>query len=63
MNSVVFDALVCNGSREELKAELAVLREARRLLQREDDRLVARQKLIVEALARRQEEELNGVIK
>lgn len=58
LNQFEFDALTANGSVEELKRELALLREARKVLGREDNRLVSRQTLVVEALADRQEAEL-----
>ena len=58
MNEVEFNALVFNGSREELKAYLKVLRVAVKQLAREESRVVAKQRLVVEALARRQEEAL-----
>ena len=58
MNETEFSALTANGSKEELKRELAFLREARRVLEREDLKVVKRMNLVVAALARLQEEAL-----
>jgi hypothetical protein len=56
VNQTEFDALTSNGSVAELKTELAVLREARKALDREDNRITSRMRDIVQALARKQEE-------
>jgi hypothetical protein len=56
MNQAEFDALTSNGTVKELKAELALLREARKALDREDARITGRMRELVVALAQRQEE-------
>lgn len=56
MNQTEFNALTSNGTVAELKSELAVLREARKALDREDARITSRMREIVMALAQRQEE-------
>lgn len=58
MNEFVLNALLANGSREELKVVLKGLRGEQALLERALKTVVGKEKRVVEALARRQEEAL-----
>jgi hypothetical protein len=55
LNSLEFDCLLASGSVEDLKRELQLLRSDLSELSRKENKIVVKQKAIVEALARRQE--------
>jgi hypothetical protein len=58
MNEVVLSALLANGTVEELKAVLQDFRNEHALLDRATKEVEGQQRLVVEALAKRQEASL-----